>query len=409
MVVCAAVLGALSLQASTSSPAADEVRGLWVLRTSLTSRESIAAMVQSAARGGFNTLLVQVRGRGEAFYRSDIEPRASDLDRQPAAFDPLATVLELAHTAGLRVHAWINVNLVASSATLPRSREHVALRHPDWLMAPKALASALRTTSPRSPAYVGTLARWTRGQADRVEGLFLSPVLPAAREYTTAVIRELVTRYDVDGVHLDYIRDPGAEFDYSPAALAEFRIAQSPRVATATRAQLDRTIKTDAAAWADAYPDEWTAFRQGRLTELVRTIGQAARTARKGLTISAAVVPSVAEARAERLQDWFGWARAGLLDVVCPMIYTTDAAVFGATVAELTDSLGETPVWAGIGAYRLPISGTVGHVRLARTRGADGVLLFSYDKLSDSGTQPAAFTTLRPVLLAPASGSGGVR
>jgi uncharacterized lipoprotein YddW (UPF0748 family) len=405
----AALFSALSLHASTAAPAAVEVRGLWVLRTSLASRESIASMVRAASLGGFNTLLVQVRGRGEAFYRSDLEPRASELDRQPAAFDPLATVLDLAHAANLRVHVWINVNLVASSATLPRSREHVALRHPEWLMAPRALASTLRATPPRSPAYIGTLARWTRGQADQFEGLFVSPALPAAREYTTSVVREIVARYDVDGVHLDYIRFPGAEFDYSPAALAEFRAAQSARVTPAVRAKLDGAAKAEAAAWADAYPNEWTAFRQGRMTDLVRTIGNAARQVRPDVTVSAAVVPALAEAREHRLQDWLGWARDGLLDVVCPMIYTTESDAFATAVAEITGSLGETPVWAGIGAYRLPLAGTIDHVRLARRRGADGVLLFSYDKLSDAGTHPASFTALRPVLLAPATGSGGAR
>src|SRR3982750_915813 len=77
-----------------------EVRALWVLRTSLTSPASITALVQSARDHGFNTLLVQVRGRGDAYYNDSIEPRGADLQRQPASFDPLATVVAAAHTAG---------------------------------------------------------------------------------------------------------------------------------------------------------------------------------------------------------------------------------------------------------------------------------------------------------------------
>src|SRR5262245_50508392 len=145
-----------------AAPDLTDVRGLWVLRTSLTTPKSIAAMVAAAKSAGFNTLLVQVRGRGEAFYASAIEPRASELDAQQSSFDPLALTIELAHAADLRVHAWVNVNLVASGTTLPRSDEHVALRHPDWLMLPKPLASSLRAVDPESPAYVGALSRWTR-------------------------------------------------------------------------------------------------------------------------------------------------------------------------------------------------------------------------------------------------------
>ena len=95
-----AVLAGLPARASSDRPITatvddepgptGEVRGLWVLRTSLNSAKSIDAVVRAAEAGGFNALLVQVRGRGEAYYRSDVEPRASDLDGQPMTFDPLA-------------------------------------------------------------------------------------------------------------------------------------------------------------------------------------------------------------------------------------------------------------------------------------------------------------------------------
>src|SRR5688572_13873691 len=54
----------------TASPASNEVRALWVVRTTLTSPEKIRAMVEAAKNNGFNTLIVQVRGRGDAYYRS---------------------------------------------------------------------------------------------------------------------------------------------------------------------------------------------------------------------------------------------------------------------------------------------------------------------------------------------------
>ncbi len=69
-----------------------ETRALWVLRASLSSPESIGTLVANARDHGFNTLLVQVRGRGDAYYNGGLEPRATELQRQPATFDPLATV-----------------------------------------------------------------------------------------------------------------------------------------------------------------------------------------------------------------------------------------------------------------------------------------------------------------------------
>jgi uncharacterized lipoprotein YddW (UPF0748 family) len=408
--VLAASASVIAAGTQASAPSTASVRGLWVQRTALASPESIAAMVQAAAAGGFNTLLVQVRGRGEAFYRSAIEPRSTDLDRQPADFDPLATVIKLARPAGLAVHAWVNVNLVASGTNLPRSRDHVVAQHPDWLMVPKPLAASLRKAGPSSPAYLGTLARWTRSQTDQVEGLYLSPVTASSRAYTTSVVAELATKYELDGIHLDYIRYPSAEFDFSEAAMSAFRDAVSGAETRTERERLDRAAVANPAAWAEARPTAWAAFHRERLTSLAVAIQAAVRAARPGITLSAAVIGVSAEARDSRYQDWLAWAKAGHIDVLCPMLYSLSTDQFATVTADIRTALGTTPFWAGIGAYRLPVDGTIERVRLARRANADGVLLFSYSQLTDAAaTSPATLSALRPVLLEIANGSGNPR
>jgi uncharacterized lipoprotein YddW (UPF0748 family) len=391
-----------------AAPAAGEVRAIWIQRYTLASPDSIREAVRASREAGFNTLLVQVRGRGEAFYKSDLEPRASELETRPAAFDPLAAILESAHAAGLEVHAWVNVNLVSSAATLPRSRTHVAVRHPDWLMVPRALANELGSTDPRSPGYLGALSRWSRANSATVEGLYLSPLVPAAQDHTVRVVEELVSRYALDGLHLDYIRYPNPEFDYSPAALAAFRAAQLRGTPAADRDRLDRAARTTPDAWTAAQPEAWATFRRARLTSLVERLRRSAQAKRPGLQISAAVIPSAADARTQKLQDWSAWTAAGLLDVVCPMIYTTESEDFGAAATLAVDAAGTTPVWAGIGAYRLPVARAAADVRAARRLGAAGIVVFSYDSFVASGAPPGYLTSLRTVLLESAvSGSSG--
>ena len=149
------------------------------------------------------------------------------------------TVITRARAEGLRVHAWVNVNLVASAAELPAGRGHIVYRHPEWLMVPKSLAVELARAGSRSPEFLGRLARWTRA-ADDVEGLFSSPALPEAASHVVAVIDDLVARYAVDGVHLDYLRYPGPEFDYNLGVLREFRADLEPRLSSAERRRFDR-------------------------------------------------------------------------------------------------------------------------------------------------------------------------
>lgn len=366
------------------APASAEVRALWVVRTSLTTPASVVSMVESAHAAGFNTLLVQVRGRGDAYYRSRIDPRAQALFGQPESFDPLALVLARARLSGLRVHAWLNANLVADAPHLPASDRHIVRRHPEWLMVPRDLARNLRDVAPRSAAYLGRLASWTKAQSATVEGLYVSPLHHGAVDYLDDVVRDLVSGYAVDGVHLDYVRYPGGAFDYSRGALDAFKRETDRRLPKAERKALERAMRTDVFAYADRFPVEWQAFRRTRLSVLIRRLRATVKAERHEALFSAAVVADEAMALSSRGQDWPGWLREGLLDVLCPMAYTSEASTFAAQVSRARSLAGPTLLWAGIGAYRLSQAETIGHIGAAREIGADGIVLFSYDSLVQS-------------------------
>jgi len=360
--------------------APEQTRALWVTRATLASPESIRQMVTAAQAGGFNTLLVQVRGRGDTYYSGTIEPRAAELAGKPT-FDPLATVLEHAHAAGLQVHAWVAVNLVSSSVTLPASRDHVIYRAPEWLMVPRELAAEMRKIDLRSPAYVGRLARWTRAHASVVEGLYTSPLHPAAQDHTAAVIGEIAVKYAVDGIHLDYVRFPNDDFDYSPAAMDQFKAAVLPGLTASEKREAAAREPLDPATYPNLFPERWSDFRRDRLTALVTKIRSAVKAARPSIIVSAAVVPDAQVAFDQRLQDWKGWLDQSLLDVVCPMAYTTDADTFQKQIAAARTHAGSRPVWAGIGAYQMSPAQTLTHIATANKVGAAGIILFSYEAL----------------------------
>lgn len=365
-----------------ASPAPEEVRALWVLRTSLTSPETIRTMVRSANAAGFNTLIVQVRGRGDAYFRSVLEPRPAGLAGKLASFDPLDVALASAHEAGLKVHAWVNVNLVSSAAELPADRTHIIYRHPEWLMVPRQLVDEMAPLPPGSPEYLGKLARWIRSQPAELEGLYASPIPQGSADHIVAVIADLAARYQVDGVHLDYVRYPNDDFDYSAAALSAFRTALLPRLAESERRRLDTRLSIDRTVYADMFPDTWREFRLSRLNALVMKLRTALKTARPDAVLSAAVFPAATDASRERLQDWQAWLENGLIDIVCPMAYTPDAAVFRSQVQAARQLAGLHPMWVGIGAYRLSSAQTIENILAARSLGASGIVLFSYDSLT---------------------------
>ena len=81
--------------------------------------------------------------------------------------------------------------------------------------------------------------------------------------------------------------------------------------------------------------------------------------------------------------DWGAWLGDGLVDAVAPMAYTQEPARFAEQIAAARVAAGSRAVWAGIGAYRLSPEQTIENILTARRLGADGIVLFSYDSLTN--------------------------
>ncbi len=268
-------------------------RALWIVRHDLADPKHLADAVDWAAAAGFTDLLVQVRGRGDAYYRSDIVPRAEDLRGDPAR-DPLAEAIALARARGLRVHAWINVSLAWSAARLPRAPDHVARAHRDWFVWIQTRGQAPRNSFDLKKRELDAL---------ELEGHFLIPGHPAADAHLEAVVRELVQRYPfLDGIHFDYARLPRAVKSLDPESRAAFRARYGVDPAGLSAKRF---------AAGDTLAIAWYRFHEERVTALVARLAAAARAAHPGITVSAAVYPDPVAARRERAQDWDRWLADG--------------------------------------------------------------------------------------------------
>jgi uncharacterized lipoprotein YddW (UPF0748 family) len=360
---------------------AEEVRALWVVRTALLHPDSARAAVRRAHAAGFNTLLVQVRGRGDAYYRSRWEPRAETLSRQPEDYDPLALVLEEAHGLGLRVHAWVNAHVVASALIPPTAPGHLALSRPDLLAVPRALAPRLHRVEARDPAYLGALLAWTRDQGTQVEGLYTNPAHPGVQDHLVAVVSDLLERYAVDGLHLDYIRYPSPEFDYSRASLQGFLAWLQGRGTDPERVRHGESALQagDPLVLPDLFPGEWSDYRRERVTDLMARLHRETRLRRPDAVVSAAVFANADDARNGRFQEWEAWLRAGTVDVVAPMAYTPSQATWDQQIRRAAEAAHPLRVWAGVGVYQDSFQGAVSKGRQAVRLGVGGVVLFSYD------------------------------
>jgi uncharacterized lipoprotein YddW (UPF0748 family) len=367
--------------AASSVGRTSEVRALWVVRTTLTSTAKIQAMVKSAKENDFNTLIVQVRGRGDSYYRSRWEPRATELKDQPSDFDPLAVTLTEAHRNGLKVHAWLNTSLLANLDALPTDRKHVYNKHPDWLAVPRAVATELYNMSPSAPHYRERIVEWSKANRAELEGVYTGPANPKVREHIYHIWMDILDHYAVDGLHFDYIRLASPDFDYSRPSLERFRKWLEPQLSSSEQRQLRQSLKDNPLAAADVYKEKFGDFQRAQITMLVERVYRGVKRRKPNVTVSAAVFANDENAYNRRFQDWRRWLSMGILDVACPMAYSTDTAVFQKQIEIATTSAHAAgrEVWAGIGAYRIPVESTVEKINVARGLNADGIILFSYD------------------------------
>lgn len=179
------------LQVTDTAPAAPrEFRAAWVAsvahidwpsRAGLdvsAQQAEIVAILDRAREIGLNAVVLQVRPAADALYPSTLEPWSEVLSGQQGvpprpAYDPLAFWIEQAHRRGVALHAWFNpFRARHSTARSTLAAQHIAQRRPELV----------------------------RRYGDQ---LWLDPAEPDAVEHSLSVIRDVVTRYDLDGVHID--------------------------------------------------------------------------------------------------------------------------------------------------------------------------------------------------------------
>lgn len=351
--------GSSSAPPASAADLPEEMRGLWVVRDSLISPQAVHQVVQTAVKYHLNALFVQVRGRGDALYNSPYEPRSEVLAHQPKSFDPLEQIVVEGHANGLQVHAWLNTFLTWSGNRAPYAWQHLWNAHRDWFACDRS----------GHCSCVGN---------DRVEGAFLQPSSPQVQQHLFNVFTDVASRYDVDGIHFDYCRYCGSDYDFSAAALQRFRDFMAPRLPDDRAAQYDSRRKSDRLAYVHAFPHDWADWRRAQITGLVARISQKVKADKPWMQVSAAVFPNSREAFVVRGQDWEGWLQNGYLDAVALMSYDRSTARVLEQTRHAVAIAGERQVYTGIGAWRLQAHDVAGKIAALRHLGAAGVNLFSY-------------------------------
>ena len=162
-----------------------EFRGAWIQcvngqfqgMSAQKMQQTLRHQLNELKKDGCNAIIFQVRPECDALYQSNIEPWSRFLTGQqgvaPATpWDPLQWMITECHKRGMELHAWINPYRAKTKTTKTLAPSHIAIKHPERVF-----------------PYDGQL--------------ILNPALPENRDYICRVVRDIVTRYDIDGLHMD--------------------------------------------------------------------------------------------------------------------------------------------------------------------------------------------------------------
>jgi len=311
-----------------------EVRAVWVSDTAKFDWERATSALQ---RAGFNTLYVNLVSGGAAFY-----PKSAVLPSLVTGHDEIARGIQLAHSRGLAVHAKAVVTFMFRAPTGFRDQMIKANR----------------------------VMRGPEGQPVLQSGhAWLCPSQTANLELMTAAVREMLTRYPVDGLQLDYIRFCEQPSCFCASCRRGFEQSRGKPVKRWPADALDGPATTEFRAWKEAVIHSW-----------MRTLAAEARRLRPGTIISADVFPDLQRAREEKAQDWKTWIDRRDVDYVCTMTYTPEHREFENRVRQQLALVPRQRVVVGIGSWKLPREADfTTQINIVRRAGAAGFALFSMD------------------------------
>lgn len=296
------------------------------------------------AAAGVTDLYVNIAGAAFALYPSKVLP-------QRGSEDCLLAAQKACRKYGIRVHAWILC--FSMERAVGQSMQKMAAQR-GWLLQDIA----------------GKELNW------------LDPTHPEVRQHLLNVVREIATRYQPDGIHLDFIRYPGLQQTMGPRIRARFE-AQHGRVG-------------DWAQIGDANHPAREAFlkwRAGKIADSVQSVRTWMRANVPQMQLSAAVYGKYPSCVGSVGQDWLSWLRMGLIDYALPMNYTEDMGKLRDWLGTQTANKRLAPrIISGIGVTaaesRLGALEVLNQIEAARRANCRGFVLFDLDETLNTAILP---------------------
>lgn len=340
---------------------------LWIVRDNISTPEKIDSLIGMIANTDIKHLMVQVRGRGDSYYNSDIEPRAVDV---PEGFDPLLYLLKKISETDIKVHAWVNVSFVLDPGKYPPREKHILGIHPEWI----TYDHSGKPMSKYTPKEL---------KNNLLEGYFVDPAVPGVKEHIAGIVTDILAKYPVHGIHLDYIRYPYSGYNqYARKYLCDFGYNPVARKIFKKRYGVD-PIKINRFRQS-LMKSRFDKFRQDQVTGIVKKINTIVKSKDPNLILSAAVMPRYDWGKNVYFQDWPMWLEKNYIDLACVMSYSQSIEGFENYVSYANNTRNSDRIIMGISVTeKTKLAKAVRQIGISYESGMRGFSIFSFTHKKD--------------------------
>ena len=343
---------------------------IWVNRESIIDTSSINSVLSFAHSNNINKIFFQIRGRGDALYESQLVPKFEGLD---SLFDPLHYVLEKTKNTEIEIHAWFNTYILWTNPLFPVDSTHF------YYICPECLATDVNGKSDKD-------INLNQNHSSNWEGVFLSPLHEQVNSHLLLVIDELLKTYDIDGLHLDYVRFQDIFYGYNSNGIDNFinKYNFNPR-------DLDRGIISTRFGFleheVDSLQNMWDNYKLNSITDLIKSTKNLIENNGIDIDLSIAVKPDIIESKYRWSQDWISWLKSDFIDYAVIMNYETDINKFNLHNKLIKNRLNHSnlnKVIIGISAFNQNAFSASDKIILSRLNGYENFSIFNYNIVKDS-------------------------
>ena len=340
----------------------NELKGTWI-RPNAKNIYEIQAILDKIKDTGINNIFLETYYHGKTIFPSMVMKEYGFEEQNPefVGMDALAIWIKEAHKRGIKVHTWFESFYIGNKSPNLNPKSILAIK-PSWMNRTKEKAD-----------FNGFVTH-----PNEHNGYFLDPANPEVTDFLLKLITEIISKYNIDGINIDYVRYPNIAKENLNNQWGYTKYARDEFFGMYKVDPLE--IQAKSSMW-----DNWCEYRANKITNYISQISNLLKY--RNITLSAVIFPDYKMSLQTKFQDWTTWLDKYYINAVTPLILTGDDQLAKSMLEEIKrKTSNHAKVYPGLfaGFIESDPEDLLRQIHIVRKLKLDGVILFDWAHLNEN-------------------------